>query len=137
MQVHQCIYIYVHIYTTRLQWYSKHICTLGVLIEHMAMAYATSMLPIYIYMRRSSWDINIYLKTPIYMVYRHNCILAARLLYTVISEIISSLSTITWFFHAPDQTISSKFITCSKNGTHPLHIKHVCCYFPFCYFFDN
>ena len=29
-----------------LQWHSKHLCTLGVLIQHMAMAYATSMLPI-------------------------------------------------------------------------------------------
>ena len=37
------IYIYVHSW---LQWHSKHICTLGVLIQHMAIAYATSMLPI-------------------------------------------------------------------------------------------
>ena len=38
------IYIYIHL--IRLQGYSKHICALGVLIQHMAMAYATSMLPI-------------------------------------------------------------------------------------------
>jgi hypothetical protein len=38
------IYIYTHLIW--LQWHSKRICTLGLLIQHMAMAYATSMLPI-------------------------------------------------------------------------------------------
>ena len=41
------IYIYIHIiYIIWLQWHSKHICALDVLIQHMAMAYATTMLPI-------------------------------------------------------------------------------------------
>ena len=89
------VYIHICIYIIWLQWHSKHICTLGVLIQHMAIAYATSM------------SIKTY------------CILVARLLYTIISETISSLSTniIYMFFLAPDQTIESKTITCSKNGT--------------------
>ena len=40
------IYIYMYVHLIWLQWHAKHICTLGVLIQHMAMAYATSMLPI-------------------------------------------------------------------------------------------
>ena len=40
------IHIYIYILLIWLQRHSKHICTLGVLIQHMAMAYATSMLPI-------------------------------------------------------------------------------------------
>ena len=40
------IYIYIYVHLIWLQWHSKHICTLGVLIQHMAIAYATSMLPI-------------------------------------------------------------------------------------------
>ena len=44
MQAHQYIYIYIHL--TWLQWHSKHLCTLGVPLKHIAVEYATSMLPI-------------------------------------------------------------------------------------------
>ena len=92
------------------------------------------------YISRSSWDISIYLKTVFVNGIQTYFIRVARLLYTIISETISSLSTnITrCFFHAPDQTIKTKSITCSKTGTtHPLHIKHAVWRCPLCYSFEN
>ena len=38
-----CVYIHICIYIIWLQWHSEHICTLGVLIQHMPIPYATSM----------------------------------------------------------------------------------------------
>ena len=87
----------------------------GICNIHVAYIY------IYIYIYQKELLRHQYLLEDCYLygIYRHNCILAARLLYTVISEIISSLSTITWFFHAPDQTIKSKFTTGLKKWNTP------------------
>ena len=126
------IYIYIYIHLIRLQGYSKHICALGVLIQHMAMAYATSMLPISQGTRETSistwrllfiWYIDILYTCSKIIVYYHtwNYFLAKHKYYMIsVTQQIEQ-----WRF--------SLSFTQKYGTTHHLHIKHgVCRYFPLC-----
>ena len=124
-------YIYVHIYIhiIWLQWHSKRVCALGVLIQHIAMAYAITMLP------TSQGALETSVST-----WRLQCIWYIEIVYTC-SKIVRYYHIWNYFltkhqhyihdsFHAPDQRISTKSITCSKNGiTHPLVLFPVVLFF--------
>ena len=99
--------IYTHTHLIWLQWHCKHLCTLGVLIQHMAMAYATSMLPI----SQGPLETSISTWRLLFMCY-------IDILYTC-SKIIIYYHTWNYlltkhkhydFFHAPDQTIKVYYL---------------------------
>ena len=121
-------YIYVHIYIhiIWLQWHSKRVCALGVLIQHIAMAYAITMLP------TSQGALETSVST-----WRLQCIWYIEIVYTC-SKIVRYYHIWNYFltkhqhyihdsFHAPDQRISTKSITCSKKWNNTPSPHKACC----------